>query len=175
MAACYDLCVLCTVQAYTLAKGTTHTPYYAAIALTTSVGRLYLHWTKPVYLAKYWLWLPDDSSFVNRNMGSEVLQCNDDTSNKVSNMIRSHIDNRKLLLICILLLSHSLLFLRLFFIQYMVVFLFNTKSLCILIVAYIFLFFVHVFLFLSMYTYCYLRILRRCYPEWGFSVLFPRL
>ena len=34
---------------------------------------------------------------------SEVLQCNDGTSNKVSNIIRGHIDNRKLLLICILL------------------------------------------------------------------------
>ena len=58
---------------------------------------------------------------------SEVLQCNDGTSNKVSNIIRSHIDNSKLLLICILLLSHSLIFLRLVsFYQYMVVFLFNT-------------------------------------------------
>jgi hypothetical protein len=42
---------------------------------------------------------------------SEVLQCNDGTSNKVSNIIRRHTDNRKLLLICILLLSHSFLFL----------------------------------------------------------------
>jgi hypothetical protein len=31
---------------------------------------------------------------------SEVLQCNDGTSNKVSNIIRRHIDNMKLLLIC---------------------------------------------------------------------------
>jgi hypothetical protein len=30
-------------------------------------------------------------------------QCSDSTSNKVSNVIRRHIDNRKLLLICILL------------------------------------------------------------------------
>ena len=57
---------------------------------------------------------------------SEVLQCNDGTSNKVSNIIRRHIDNRKLLLICILLLSHSLIFFRFLFCQYMVVFLFNT-------------------------------------------------
>ena len=46
---------------------------------------------------------------------SEVLQCNDGTSNdgtsnKVSNIIIRHIDNRKLLLICILLLLHSLIF-----------------------------------------------------------------
>ena len=57
---------------------------------------------------------------------SEVLQCNDGTSNKVSNIIRRHIDNRKLLLICILLLSHPLVFFSFFFYQYMVVFLFNT-------------------------------------------------
>jgi len=64
----------------------------------------------------------------------------------------------------------------------MVVFLFNIviyvfycKSLCILIVVYVFLLFVHVFLSLSMYTDCCLCILRRDYPDWGFSVLFPRL
>jgi len=57
---------------------------------------------------------------------SEVLQCNDGTSNKVSNIIRRLIDNRKLLLISILLLSHSLTFFRFLFYQYMVLFLFNT-------------------------------------------------
>ena len=41
---------------------------------------------------------------------SEVLQCNDGTSNKVSNIIIRLMDNRKLLLICILLLLHSLVF-----------------------------------------------------------------
>jgi hypothetical protein len=46
---------------------------------------------------------------------------------------------------------------------------------CILIVVYVFLLFVHVFLLLSMYTYCCLPILRRGYPDWGFSVLFPQL
>jgi len=41
---------------------------------------------------------------------SEVLQCNDGTSNMVSSIIIRHIlENRKLLLICILLLSHSLI------------------------------------------------------------------
>ena len=39
----------------------------------------------------------------------EVLQCNDGTSNKVSDIIIRHIDNRKFLLICILLLLHSLI------------------------------------------------------------------
>ena len=52
---------------------------------------------------------------------SEVLQCNDGTSNKVSNIIIRHIDNRKLLLICILLLSHSLIFFRFLFYKNMVV------------------------------------------------------
>jgi hypothetical protein len=53
----------------------------------------------------------------------EVLQCSGSTSNKVSNFIRGHIDNRKLLLICILILSCSLGYTCF---QYMVVFLFNT-------------------------------------------------
>jgi len=49
---------------------------------------------------------------------SEVLQCKDGTSNKVSNIIIRLIDNRKLLLICILLLLHTLMFFRfLFFIK----------------------------------------------------------
>ena len=42
------------------------------------------------------------------------------------NIIKRHIDNRESLLICILLLSHSLIFFRFIFYQYMVVFLFNT-------------------------------------------------
>jgi hypothetical protein len=70
-----------------------------------------------------------------------VLQCSDGPSNKVSNIIRRHIDNRKLLLICILLLSHSFTFFTSYFYQYKVVFLFNTViyvflllGLCILIV-----------------------------------------
>ena len=41
---------------------------------------------------------------------SEVLQCNDSPSNMVSNIIIRLIDNRKLLLICIFLLLHSLIF-----------------------------------------------------------------
>ena len=133
---------------------------------------------------------------------SEVLQCSDGTSNKVSNIIKRHIDNRKLLLMCILLLSHSLIFLMFIFYKYMVVFLFNTviyvfywKRLCILIVVYVFLLLsmysycclciliavyvflllIYVFLSLSMYSYCCLCILRRGYPDWGFSVLFPQL
>ena len=72
---------------------------------------------------------------------------------------------------------------------------FYCKSLCILIIVHVFLLFVHVFLTLStysyrclcilnvrpcflslsMYNYCYLRILRRGYPDLSFSVLFPRL
>jgi len=57
---------------------------------------------------------------------SKVLQCNDGTSNKVSSIIRRLIENRKLLLISILLLSHSLIFFSFLFYQYIVLFLFNT-------------------------------------------------
>jgi len=43
----------------------------------------------------------------------EVLQYSDGLSNKVSNIIRRHIDDKKLLVICILLLSHSFILFRL--------------------------------------------------------------
>jgi hypothetical protein len=75
---------------------------------------------------------------------SEVLQFNDVLSNKVSNIIRRHEDNMKLMLIFILLLSHSFIFVRFcFFINIcMVAFLFSTAiyvflllCLCILIVC----------------------------------------
>jgi len=48
-------------------------------------------------------------------MCSEVLQCSDGLRHNVSNIIRRHIDNMKLLLICILLLSHSFIFFRFYF------------------------------------------------------------
>ena len=48
---------------------------------------------------------------------SKALQCSDGTSNKVSNIIKIHIDNRELLLTCILLLSHSLIFFRFIFLS----------------------------------------------------------
>ena len=54
---------------------------------------------------------------------SGVLQCSDGLSNKVSNIIRRHMDNMKLLLMCILLLSYSLG--SIFINVYMVLFLFN--------------------------------------------------
>ena len=59
---------------------------------------------------------------------SEVLQYSDGLSNNVSNIIRRHTNNTKLLLVCILLLSHSFTFFRFYcFIDaYMVAFLFNT-------------------------------------------------
>ena len=43
---------------------------------------------------------------------SEVFQYSDGLSNKVSNIIRRHIDNMKLLLTRILLLPHSFIFFR---------------------------------------------------------------
>ena len=71
---------------------------------------------------------------------SEVLQCNDGTINKVFNIIIRHIDNRKLMLICILLLLHSLIFFRSLFYKNMVV--------------------IYVFVLEeAMYSYCYLCIL----------------
>jgi hypothetical protein len=45
---------------------------------------------------------------------------------KLSNIFRRHIENRKLLLICILLLSLSFIFFSSYFCQYMFAFLFNT-------------------------------------------------
>ena len=87
---------------------------------------------------------------------SEVLQCNDVTSNKVTNIIIRPIDNRKLLLICILLLSHSLIFFRFIFYKNMVVIyvflleeaMYSYCCLCILIVSLCILIVVYV---LSMY------------------------
>jgi hypothetical protein len=76
---------------------------------------------------------------------SEVLQCNYGVSIKVSNVIRRLMGNMKLLLIHILLLSHSCIFFRFYYFYqciYMVLFLFNTViyvflllCLCILIVC----------------------------------------
>ena len=81
-----------------------------------------------------------------------------------------HIDNRKFLLICILLLSHSLIFFMFHFYQYMVVFLFNTAiyvffleeamySYCCLYIPCI-LIVVYVFILLSMYSWTRLPWLR---------------
>ena len=88
----------------------------------------------------------------------------------VMNIIRRHIDNIKLLLICILLLSHSLIFFRFLFYLHMVVHLFNMViyvfllkefmysycclCTCIIIVRPCILIVVYVFLLLSMYSYC---------------------
>ena len=60
---------------------------------------------------------------------SGVLQCSDGLSNKVSNIIRRLMDNKKLMLICILrvLLSHSFVFFRFYYFinVYVVLFLFD--------------------------------------------------
>jgi hypothetical protein len=52
------------------------------------------------------------------------LRVDNGASNKVSNIIRRHIDNRKLLLIRISLLADSFIVFRFYFYQYMVVLLF---------------------------------------------------
>ena len=100
---------------------------------------------------------------------SEVLQCNGGTSNKVSSIIIRHIDNRKLLLICILLLSHSLVFFRYLFYKIWLYFMyFYWKRLCILIVVYVFLFLVcilivvYVFLDAATLTEVFLCFLLSC-------------
>jgi len=72
---------------------------------------------------------------------NEELQCSDGTSNKVSNIIRRHTDNRKLLLICILLISHSLIFFRFYFLSICGCIPVSNCNLCIFIV-------------MSMYSYC---------------------
>jgi hypothetical protein len=93
----------------------------------------------------------------------------------VTNIIRRHTDNMKLLLRCILILSHPLIFFRFLFCHYMVLFLFNIvisvfllkESMysycclctCILIVRPYILNVVYVFVLLSMYSYCCLCIL----------------
>jgi hypothetical protein len=46
-----------------------------------------------------------------------VLQCSYGPSNKVSNCIRRRVDNRKLLLICVLLLSHPFILFRFYFLS----------------------------------------------------------
>jgi len=105
----------------------------------------------------------------------------------VINIIRRHIDNRKLPLICILLVSHPLIFFRFLFHQYIVVFLFNTViyvfllkesmysycCLCILIIRPCILNVVYVYLLLSMYSYCCLCILiiRTCILNFVYVLL----
>ena len=73
---------------------------------------------------------------------SEVLQCNDGLSNKVSNIIRRLMDNMKLLLICILRVLLSQYFLSIYI--YMVLFLFNNV--------------IYVFLCMTMYYSLYVYV-----------------
>jgi hypothetical protein len=71
---------------------------------------------------------------------SGVLQCSDGLSNKVSNIIRRLVDNMKLLLICtgILLLSHSFILFRFYFLS-----------------MYILVWFYSCLIMQFMYFYCY--------------------
>ena len=85
-----------------------------------------------------------------------MLQCNGGTSNKVSNIIRRHIDNRKLLLLCILLLSHSLIFFRFLLYKNMVV--------------------IYVFLLEeAMYSYCCLCVVYIFFDGATLTEVFPRI
>jgi len=73
---------------------------------------------------------------------SGVLKCSDGLSNKVSNIIRRLMDNMKLLLICILrvLLSHSLIFFRFYFLS-MYIWFYS----CLVMYS---------FIVMNMYSYC---------------------
>ena len=55
--------------------------------------------------------------YILEKMELVSLHTSTSTSNKVSNIIKRHIDKRELLLICILLLSHNLIFFRFIFIN----------------------------------------------------------
>jgi hypothetical protein len=72
---------------------------------------------------------------------SEMLQCSDGPSNKVPNIIRRHTDSRKLLLMRILLLSHSFIFFRFYFLSIYGCIPVSYCNLCIFIVR-------------PMYSYC---------------------
>jgi len=87
---------------------------------------------------------------------SEVLQCSDGPSNKVSNVIRKYTDNMNLLLVRILLLSYSLCSV---FYQFIPVYL---CKLCIFIV-------------ISMYSYCMFMYLHRanCHSSATLTEVFP--
>ena len=77
---------------------------------------------------------------------SGVLQCSDGLSNKVSNIISRLMENMKLLLICILLLSHSFIFFRFYFLinAYMVLFLCNNVIYVFYCYDCVFLFYIYV-------------------------------
>jgi len=80
---------------------------------------------------------------------SEVLQYSDGLSNKVSNIIRRHIDTMKLLLICILILSHSIIIFRFYFLSMHI----GLYSCLILQFMY--------FIVMSIYSYCMFMYLHR--------------
>ena len=81
---------------------------------------------------------------------SEVLQCSDGLSNKVSNIIRRHTDNIKLLFVCILILSHSFIFYRFYFLT-MYIYSCITVLYCTL----------RIFIVMSTYSYCMFMYLHR--------------
>jgi hypothetical protein len=81
---------------------------------------------------------------------SEVLQCSDGLSNKVSNFIRRHTDNMKLLVMCILLLSHFFMFIRFYFLS-MYISLYCPVHYCNL----------SIFIVMSIYSYCMFMYLHR--------------
>jgi hypothetical protein len=84
-------------------------------------------------------------------MCSEVLQRSDGLSNKEFSIIKRHIDNIKLLLICTLLLSHSFIFN-----VYMVVFLFNTVIYVLLLLCLIVRLYTYFMFMYLLYVYIFI-------------------
>jgi hypothetical protein len=85
---------------------------------------------------------------------SEVLQCSDNLSNKVSNIVRRQIDNSKLLLICILLLSHSFICILLLSHSFIFILLLSHSFIFILLLSHSFVFILllsHSFIFFTFY------------------------
>jgi hypothetical protein len=59
----------------------------------------------------------EDELLGRTNVMNVAPNITDFVKNKLSNFIRRYIDNMKLLFICILLLSHSLIFFRFYFLS----------------------------------------------------------
>ena len=96
----------------------------------------------------------------------EVLQYSDGLSNKVSSVSRRNIDNLKLLIIRILLLSYSFIFFRFYFLSMYI----RLYSSLIMQITYLYCY-VSVFL-LHVYVYPTCRLALFGYPDRGFPVFF---
>ena len=108
------------------------------------------------YRTRYYVGIkiPNTSPAVRYTKQKDQIQRNC-LSNKVSNIIRRLMDNVKLLLICVLLLSHSFIFFSFCFLP-----MYLWYYSCLII---------RIFTVMTMYSYC---MFTYGYPDWGFSVFF---